>query len=127
MCPPLPPCEHWTTCPTGPTFAHRQPRPGRRVITASTVDSWQGQTNALTIAAHPLSGASQLDELHSAFGRLAVTCTRATHGLLMVSRLGPEDLLTTAPARPGTPIGDPGTRQTHQRILETFARVRSSV
>ncbi len=96
------------------------------VITSSTVDSWQGQTNAITVAIHPLSGASQLDEFNSAFGRLAVTCTRATHGLLMVSRGGLTDLLAGAPARPGTPLGEPGTRQlprqTHHRILETFAR-----
>lgn len=96
------------------------------VVTASTVDSWQGQTNAITVAIHPLSGASQLDEFNSAFGRLAVTCTRATHGLLIVSRAGLTKLLTDAPARPGTPLGEPGTRrlprQTHQRILETFAR-----
>ncbi len=98
------------------------------VIVASTVDSWQGQTNALTIAIHPLSGASTLDEFNSAFGRLAVTCTRATHGLLLVARAGLDDLLSTAAARPGTPLGEPGTRQlprqTHKRILETFARCR---
>lgn len=102
-----------------------------RVITASTVDSWQGQTNGITIAFHPLSGASQLDEFNSAFGRLAVTCTRATHGLLMVSRAGLTDLLKEAPARPGTPLGEPGTRQlprqTHQRILDVFARATLSV
>lgn len=96
------------------------------VITASTVDSWQGRTNGITVAIHPLSGASALDEFNSAFGRLAVTCTRATHGLLLVSRTGLEELLADAPARPGTPLGEPGTRQlprqTHQRILETFAR-----
>jgi hypothetical protein len=96
------------------------------VIVASTVDSWQGQTNALTVAIHPLSGASALDEFNSAFGRLAVTCTRATHGLLLVSRAGLTDLLSNAPARPGTPMGEPGNRQlprqTHQRILDTFAR-----
>lgn len=101
------------------------------VIVASTVDSWQGQTNALTVAIHPLSGASALDEFNSAFGRLAVTCTRATHGLLMVSRFGLEDMLSSAPPRPGTPIGEPGTRQlprqTHQRILDTFARGVHSV
>jgi hypothetical protein len=98
------------------------------VITASTVDSWQGQTNALTVAIHPLSGASALDEFNSAFGRLAVTCTRATHGLLIVSRAGLDDLLSTAPPRPGTALGEPGTRQlprqTHQRILRAFARGR---
>jgi hypothetical protein len=96
------------------------------VITASTVDSWQGQTNAITVAVHPLSGASELDEFNSAFGRLAVTCTRATHGLLMVSRSGLGDLLSSAPPRPGTPLGEPGSRQlprqTHQRILNAFAR-----
>lgn len=96
------------------------------VIIASTVDSWQGQTNALTVAIHPLSGASRLDEFNSAFGRLAVTCTRATHGVLLVTRAGLDDLLDTAPPRPGTPLGEPGTRQlprqTHQRILDTFAR-----
>lgn len=96
------------------------------VITASTVDSWQGRTNGITVAIHPLSGASALDEFNSAFGRLAVTCTRATHGLLLVSRAGLGDLLANAPARPGTPLGEPGTRQlprqTHQRILETFVR-----
>lgn len=96
------------------------------VLVASTVDSWQGQTNAITIAIHPLSGASALDEFNSAFGRLAVTCTRATHGLLVVSRDGLDGLLDTAPARPGTPLGEPGTRQlprqTHQRILSAFAR-----
>lgn len=95
-------------------------------LQASTVDSWQGQTNGITVAVHPLSGAAELDEFNSAFGRLAVTCTRATHGLLMVSRPGLDDLLTEAPARPGTPFGEPGTRQlprqTHQRILATFAR-----
>lgn len=95
-------------------------------VVASTVDSWQGQTNALTIAIHPLSGASHLDDFNSAFGRLAVVCTRATHGLLLVSRSGLDDLLATAPARPGTPLGEPGTRQlprqTHERILRTFAR-----
>lgn len=98
------------------------------VIVASTVDSWQGQTNAITVAIHPLSGASALDEFNSAFGRLAVTCTRATHGLLLLSRAGLDDLLAVAPARPGTPLGEPGTRQlprqTHQRILAAFARGR---
>ncbi len=96
------------------------------VIVASTVDSWQGQTNAITVAIHPLSGASQLDDFNSAFGRLAVTCTRATHGLLLVSRAGLDGLLSAAPARPGTPLGEPGTRQlprqTHGRILAAFAR-----
>ncbi|MEU8816194.1 AAA family ATPase [Actinoplanes sp. NPDC048796] len=96
------------------------------VLVASTVDSWQGQTNAITIAIHPLSGAEQLDEFNSAFGRLAVTCTRATHGLLMIARHGLDDLLDTTPARPGTPLGEPGPRflprQTHQRILSAFAK-----
>jgi hypothetical protein len=96
------------------------------VLLASTVDSWQGQTNAITVAIHPLSGADKLDGFNSAFGRLAVTCTRATHGLLLVARRGLDDLLSTAPARPGTPFGEPGRRdlprQTHQRILATFAR-----
>jgi hypothetical protein len=95
-------------------------------LLASTVDSWQGQTNAITVALHPLTGASQLDEFNSAFGRLAVTCTRATHGLLVVSRPGLDQLLNEAPARPGTPFGEPGNRhlprQTHQRILATFSR-----
>lgn len=95
-------------------------------IIASTVDSWQGQTNGITIAIHPLTGAFELDEFNSAFGRLAVTCTRATHGLLMVSRPGLDKLLQEAPARPGTPFGEPGNRhlprQTHQRILASFAR-----
>ena len=96
------------------------------VIVASTVDSWQGQTNAITVAIHPLSGASELDEFNSAFGRLAVTCTRATHGLLLVSRAGLDELLSAVPARPGTPLGEPGTRQlprqTHGRILSSFTR-----
>jgi hypothetical protein len=100
-------------------------------VLASTVDSWQGQTNGFTVAIHPLTGASRLDEFNSAFGRLAVTCTRATHGLLLVSRPGLDDLLREAPARPGTPFGEPGVRQlprqTHQRILATFARGRLTV
>jgi hypothetical protein len=95
-------------------------------VIASTVDSWQGQTNTITVAIHPLSGASRLDEFNSAFGRLAVTCTRATHALLLVSRAGLDPLLDAAAARPGTPIGEPGLRQlprqTHRRILDTFAR-----
>ncbi len=95
-------------------------------IVSSTVDSYQGQTNGITIAIHPLTGASKLDEFNSAFGRLAVTCTRSTHGLLLVSRPGLDRLLNEAPARPGTPFGEPGNRtlprQTHQRILATFAR-----
>jgi hypothetical protein len=95
-------------------------------LIASTVDSWQGQTNGFTVALHPLTGASRLDDFNSAFGRLAVTCTRATHGLLLVSRPGLDDLLREAPARPGTPFGEPGVRQlprqTHSRILSTFAR-----
>jgi hypothetical protein len=93
-------------------------------IVASTVDSWQGQTNGITVAIHPLSGAGRLDEFNSSFGRLAVTCTRATHGLLMVTRPGLAELLQAAPARPGTPFGEPGgrhlPRQTHQRILAAF-------
>ena len=93
---------------------------------ASTVDKWQGQTNGITVAIHPLSGATKLDEFNSAFGRLAVACTRATHGLLVLARPGLDRLLTEAPARPGTPYGEPGNRalprQTHQRILATFAR-----
>jgi hypothetical protein len=96
------------------------------VLQASTVDSWQGQTNRITIAMHPLSGAARLDEFNSAFGRLAVTCTRATHGLLMVARAGLDDLLANVPPRPGTPFGEPGPRalprQTHQRILAAFRR-----
>jgi hypothetical protein len=102
-----------------------------RDLLASTVDSWQGQTNGFTVALHPLTGASRLDEFNSAFGRLAVTCTRATHGLLLVSRPGLDDLLREAPARPGTPFGEPGVRQlprqTHQRILATFARGKLTV
>lgn len=97
-------------------------------IVASTVDSWQGQTNGITVAVHPLNGATELDEFNSAFGRLAVTCTRATHGLLMVCRPGLVELLNQTPPRPGTPFGEPGNRnlprQTHQRILATFARGR---
>lgn len=100
-------------------------------IVASTVDSWQGQTNGITVAIHPLSGAGQLDEFNSSFGRLAVTCTRATHGLLMVTRPGLADLLRDAPVRPGTPFGEPGgrhlPRQTHQRILAAFTSARSTV
>jgi hypothetical protein len=100
-------------------------------VQASTVDSWQGQTNRITVAIHPLSGADQLDEFNSAFGRLAVTCTRATHGLLLVARAGLDELLADAPARPGTPYGEPGTRtlprQTHQRILAAFSRGKLSV
>jgi hypothetical protein len=96
------------------------------VLQASTVDSWQGQTNRITVALHPLSGADQLDDFNSAFGRLAVTCTRATHGLLLLARAGLDDLLADTPARPGTPFGEPGTRalprQTHQRILAAFSR-----
>ncbi|NYF96889.1 hypothetical protein [Janibacter cremeus] len=100
-------------------------------IVASTVDSWQGQTNTLTVAVHPLSGASELDAFNSAFGRLAVTCTRATHGLLLLSRSGLDELLDNSPAVPGTPLGEPGTRelprQTHRRILRTFARATQSL
>lgn len=97
-----------------------------RWMVASTVDSWQGQTNTLTVALHPLSGASGLDTFNSAFGRLAVTCTRATHGLVLFARGGLDELLATAPVLSGTPLGEPGSRelprQTHQRILSTFAR-----
>lgn len=99
---------------------------GEKDIVSSTVDSYQGQTNGLTVAIHPLTGAGELNDFNSAFGRLAVTCTRATHGLLMVSRPGLDTLLGEAPARPGNPFGEPGNRQlprqTHQRILATFAR-----
>ncbi|QKJ21075.1 AAA family ATPase [Microbacterium hominis] len=95
-------------------------------LVSSTVDSYQGQTNGITVALHPLTGAAKLDDFNSAFGRLAVTCTRATHGLLLVARPGLDTLLQQAPARPGTPFGEPGNRtlprQTHQRILATFAR-----
>ncbi|WP_062460820.1 AAA family ATPase [Demequina soli] len=102
-----------------------------RDLVSSTVDSYQGQTNGITVALHPLNGASELDEFNSAFGRLAVTCTRATHGLLVVARPGLDELLDDAPARPGTPFGEPGNRQlprqTHQRILATFARGRIAV
>ena len=101
------------------------------VLVSSTVDSWQGQTNAITVAIHPLSGADHLDEFNSAFGRLAVTCTRATHGLLLLARAGLDQLLADAPARPGTPLGEPGTRtlprQTHQRILTAFGRGRLDI
>lgn len=96
------------------------------VLVASTVDSWQGQTNGITIAVHPLSGADRLDEFNSAFGRLAVACTRATHGLLLLTRDGLDELLDDAPARPGTPFGEPGPRtlprQTHDRIVHTLDR-----
>jgi hypothetical protein len=102
-----------------------------RTLVSSTVDSYQGQTDGFTIAVHPLSGAAELDEFNSAFGRLAVTCTRATHGLLVVARPGLDQLLGEAPARPGTPFGEPGNRQlprqTHQRILATFARAVMTV
>ena len=41
-------------------------------------------------------------------------------------RRGLDDLLKDAPARPGTPLGEPGSRslprQTHQRILAAFSR-----
>jgi hypothetical protein len=49
----------------------------------------------------------------------------------MVARPGLDELLGDAPARPGTPFGEPGNRQlprqTHQRILSTFARGRIDV
>jgi hypothetical protein len=96
------------------------------VIAASTVDKWQGQTNRMTVGIHPLSGADELDDFNSAFGRLAVTCTRATHGLLLVTRAGIEDLLADAPPRQGTSRRQPGMRtlprQTHLRILGAFPR-----
>jgi len=96
------------------------------LVQASTVDSWQGRTNGFTIAIHPLSGAAKLDEFNSAFGRLAVACTRATHGLLLLARSGLDELLADAPARPGTPFGEPGPRslprQTHERIINVMAR-----
>lgn len=102
-----------------------------RDLVASTVDSWQGRTDAITVAVHPLSGATALDEFNSAFGRLAVACTRATHGLLVLSRAGLDDLLASAPVRPGTAFGEPGVRQlprqTHQRILGAFARATIDV
>ncbi|MCL1800800.1 MAG: AAA family ATPase [Promicromonosporaceae bacterium] len=95
-------------------------------IVVSTVDKYQGQNNGITVAVHPLSGATELDDFNSAFGRLAVICTRATHGLLLLTRPGLSELLADAPARPGTPFGEPGNRtlprQTHLRILDTFAR-----
>jgi len=101
---------------------------GDRDLLSSTVDSYQGQTNGLTVAVHPLNGATALNEFNSAFGRLAVACTRATHGLLMLTRPGLDQLLAEAPARPGTPYGEPGNRQlprqTHLRILDSFARGR---
>ncbi|GAB90605.1 hypothetical protein GORHZ_110_00170 [Gordonia rhizosphera NBRC 16068] len=93
-------------------------------LVASTVDSWQGQTNGITIALHPVNGATDLNEFNSAFGRLAVTCTRATHGLLMLAR--PGLTATERGAGPaGKPFGEPGSRnlpqQTHHRILSAFA------
>jgi hypothetical protein len=95
-------------------------------VIASTVDSWQGQTNGITVALHPLSGAQKLDDFNSAFGRLAVVATRATHGLLLFSRPDLDGLLRDAPARAGTPLGEPGNRrlprQTHEAILRTFER-----
>lgn len=64
-----------------------------------------------------------VDDFNSAFGRLAVTCARATYCLLMLARSGLGQLLAAA-AQPGTPPGEPGTRsrgwQTHQTILNTF-------
>jgi len=100
-------------------------------LQSSTVDSWQGQTNAITVGVHPLTGATKLDEFNSAFGRLAVVATRATHGLLLVTRPGLDELLRDAPARPGTPLGEPGNRrlprQTHEHILKAFDRVRVTV
>lgn len=96
-------------------------------LTSSTVDSWQGQTNGITVGVHPLTGATKLDEFNSAFGRLAVVATRATHGLLLVTRPGLDGLLRDTPARPGTPLGEPGNRrlprQTHAAILGAFDRV----
>ncbi|WNB86461.1 hypothetical protein [Cellulomonas sp. ATA003] len=98
------------------------------VLVASTVDSWQGQTNGITIALHPLSGADGLDEFNSAFGRLAVACTRATHGLLLLARAGLDDLLDDAPARPGTPSASrdlvpcPGRPMTASSAHSTAAR-----
>ncbi|WP_123919693.1 hypothetical protein [Georgenia muralis] len=109
----------------------RKLSPPEGLLVASTVDSWQGQTNGITIAVHPLSGASTLDAFNSAFGRLAVACTRATHGLLLASRAGLDDLLANARARPGNPFGEPGNRslprQTHARILATMTRARIAV
>ena len=99
---------------------------GEGVLVASTVDSWQGQTNGITIAVHPLSGADRLDEFNSAFGRLAVACTRATHGLILLAREGLDELLADAAARPGTAFGEPGPRtlprQTHDRIVAALDR-----
>src|SRR3989442_920327 len=58
--------------------------------------------------------------------RVCVPPVPVVHGLLMVARAGLDDLLGEAPARPGTPLGEPGSRslprQTHQRILTTLSR-----
>jgi hypothetical protein len=100
-------------------------------LLSSTVDSHQGQTNGITVVIHPLTGATTLNEFNSAFGRLAVAYTRATHGLLILTRPGLDRLLAEAPARPGTPFGEPGNRQlprqTHRRILDSLARGRLTV
>ncbi|WP_179229332.1 hypothetical protein [Parenemella sanctibonifatiensis] len=47
---------------------------------------------------------------------------------MVLARSGLDDLLGSAAARSGTPFGEPGERQlprqTHQRILRSFARAR---
>ena len=98
-----------TTPPTPSSGCARSTTSPRRDLRRSTVDSWQGQTNGITVAIHPLTGASELDEFNSAFGRLAVTCTRATHGLLMVRGPASTSCSAKRPRGPARRSASPAT------------------
>ena len=92
-------------------------------VVASTVDSWQGQTNAITVAIHPLSGASQLDEFNSAFGRLAVTCTpRHARPAAGEPRRARRPARTTPPLVRVPRSASPATAACHAKPINGFCR-----
>jgi hypothetical protein len=70
---------------------------------------------------------SRVDISHpQARSRRAHDSTRFTHGLVMVTRPGLDQLLNEARGGPGRPYGEPGNRnlprQTHQHLLAMFTR-----
>ena len=79
-----------------------------------------GQTKGVTLGLQPVSGVSELDEYNSAFGRLAVACTRASHGLSLGPELGWTNSEPRLPGVTRNPFGEPGTRTLHRRTMPAF-------
>jgi hypothetical protein len=108
------------------------PDPERNLPTITTYNKHQGLTYPVTIAWHPLSGATRSEEFAIDLGRWCVGITRHRHACIIVGREGLRDVLADPPLSGAAPR--PGERNrflegwlAHAEVLHAIDEAKATV